>query len=694
MEIKSNHIKEAEAILINGKTFDETERIPFIKDLETRDLLAVPGSGKTTALQAKLYCLAKQMPFDDNSGILVLSHTNKAVEEIEKKLKEHCPQLFLHPNFIGTMQSFVDIFLALPFYANHTKSKVHSISEDFYLFSISNYLKYQFDTPVAYAKNNNPKLFSTARIWFNDENKKILSEGLTNKILSFNPPQKWIREGNADGYIAKIMEVIAQMKRAVLAKGALHYDDCYYLARCYLNTFCNVKKVLQARFKYIFIDEAQDLEKYQLDIIESIFNTGESNCIIQRIGDINQSIYNSGKSIKVECDWVPRNPLHLNSSLRLTKEIADVVDFFTLNKDFEHTSNESHNFKVVGEGEIETQILPHLIIFDGNTIEKLKPKFKELIRQHNLFDGMDGRNTKQGYKIIGWSGTWKEEDRNGRLRLENIFTNEYRVAYESKKSKTNLCEYLICNPKDNTLKNYSDDIIEALCAILRIAECSVKTTRNGQEINRSYTNQSLRKYLMDESRKVDGKLSEQDLLDLKSRIYIWSFSIATNNQIENTYNEIKLFVNEKLSAWCEFSIGTEVNIFLGSKYETIESTDTNIEHDSSSDIPIEICSVHSVKGQTHCATMYVETSYHNYETEKKQVINALKKEQHSLLTSKNAKRSIQAFKMMYVGFSRPTHLLCFAVLKNNLTDDYLSFFNDNASGWIVVDLAEDTPKQL
>ena len=87
MTIRDRHIKEAEAILINGKTFDKDERVPFIKNLETRDLLAVPGSGKTTALQAKLYCLAKQMPFDDSSGILVLSHTNKAVEEIEKKLK-------------------------------------------------------------------------------------------------------------------------------------------------------------------------------------------------------------------------------------------------------------------------------------------------------------------------------------------------------------------------------------------------------------------------------------------------------------------------------------------------------------------------------------------------------------------------------------------------------------------------------
>lgn len=682
MEIQNSHIKEAEAILIDGNTFDELERVPFIKNLETRDLLAVPGSGKTTALQAKLYCLAKQMPFDDRSGILVLSHTNKAVEEIEKKLKEHCPQLFQHPNFIGTVQSFVDTFLALPFYTNHTKSKVHSISEEFYLFSISNYLKFQFDTPVAYAKNNNPKLFSTARIWFNNENEKILSDGLTNKILSFNPPQKWIREGNSDRYIAKIMEVICRMKQTVMAKGALHYDDCYYLARCYINNFVSINKILQARFKYVFIDEAQDLEKYQLDIIESIFNTEESNCVIQRIGDINQSIYNSGKSIKVECDWEPRNPMPLNSSMRLTKEVADIVDCFTLKKDFSQINGEPLCFKVEGKRTIEGTIPPYLIIFNHDTTRELKPKFEELIRQHSLFDGLDGINTKKGYKVIGWSGTWKEEDSKGRLRLENIFPNEYIVASESKKSKVNLCEYLICNPQNKTLKKYSDNIIDALCATMRIAECMNKTTRNGKEHQRHYTSQTLWKYLVEESRKSEGKLSEQDLLDFKSRIYTWSFSIATNNKIENTYNEIKSFVVEVLSKWLEFSIGTEISAFLGDNYKNVVLSET--ESVVSSDIPIEICSVHSVKGQTHCATMYVETSYYNYETEKKQVINALKKEQHSLLTSKNAKHSIQAYKMMYVGFSRPTHLLCFAVFKNNISDEDITKMVE--LGWIKIDL--------
>lgn len=111
IEINPEHIKEVAKLLIGGNDFDD-KRIEFITNLDTCDLLAVPGSGKTTALLAKLYCLSKQMPFNDGSGILVLSHTNNAVDEIEKKLKKHCPHLFEYPNFVGTIQTFVNKYLA------------------------------------------------------------------------------------------------------------------------------------------------------------------------------------------------------------------------------------------------------------------------------------------------------------------------------------------------------------------------------------------------------------------------------------------------------------------------------------------------------------------------------------------------------------------------------------------------------
>lgn len=100
-------------LLFKGQEFDDERKI-FIKNLETIDLQAVPGSGKTTALLAKLLILEKHLPFDNGSGILVISHTNAAIDEIKSRIAKYCPKLFSYPNFVGTIQSFVDEFLAIP----------------------------------------------------------------------------------------------------------------------------------------------------------------------------------------------------------------------------------------------------------------------------------------------------------------------------------------------------------------------------------------------------------------------------------------------------------------------------------------------------------------------------------------------------------------------------------------------------
>ncbi len=84
IQITDDDIRWAEAILGKDIHFDE-EHINVIKCIESKDVQAFPGSGKTTALVAKLAILAKKWPASFQ-GICVLSHTNVAREEIEKRL--------------------------------------------------------------------------------------------------------------------------------------------------------------------------------------------------------------------------------------------------------------------------------------------------------------------------------------------------------------------------------------------------------------------------------------------------------------------------------------------------------------------------------------------------------------------------------------------------------------------------------
>jgi hypothetical protein len=139
----------------------------------------------------------------------------------------------------------------------------------------------------------------------------------------------------------------------------------------------------------------------------------------------------------------------------------------------------------------------------------------------------------------------------------------------------------------------------------------------------------------------------------------------------------------------------EIIEFIGTSFTEVASGSTKVETViTSEDKPnIEIETVHSVKGQTHCATMYVETSYFTYETKKPKIIGALTKQSHGfVIGQKKGKSEVdargkEAMKMMYVGFSRPTHLLCFATLKENVISDIQKFKD---AGWITLDLTTIT----
>lgn len=153
MKIEAPDIEKAEHLLLPYDCYFDIERRNFISDMSTMDLLAVPGSGKTTALIAKLYCIAQKMPLERGKGILVLSHTNTAIDEIKTKLNNYVPQLFNYPNAICTVQDFIDTFLAIPFYKSIYKHNITRIDDEVYINSLIQRLKLIKRGSVAYYRN-------------------------------------------------------------------------------------------------------------------------------------------------------------------------------------------------------------------------------------------------------------------------------------------------------------------------------------------------------------------------------------------------------------------------------------------------------------------------------------------------------------------------------------------------------------
>lgn len=118
IHINDEEIEEVEKLLLPDFCHFPDDAKKVICCWKSSDVAACPGSGKTTVLLAKLKLLAERMPLPDGAGVCVLSHTNVAVNEIKIKLNEYADRLINYPNYVGTIQSFVDKFVTMPYLRN------------------------------------------------------------------------------------------------------------------------------------------------------------------------------------------------------------------------------------------------------------------------------------------------------------------------------------------------------------------------------------------------------------------------------------------------------------------------------------------------------------------------------------------------------------------------------------------------
>lgn len=636
-EISEDDIRYAEKILLpSGKTFNP-ERVDFIGNFNTIDLQAVPGSGKTTALLAKLIILERKLPFTDGSGILVLSHTNAAVDEIKEKIHQYCPKLFAFPNFIGTIQSFTDQFLAVPMFIHWRKHKPNRIDSELFFESLHRQLSYGTRLALEKRLSNNFKEFI--------EEFTIEKNG---KLIHFNSFKEI--EIPKIGNHTNTYKELYKVKKELLKKGILNYNDPYTFANSYIKKFPQIKFILQKRFKYVFVDEMQDMDTHQYDLLEKIFyDEGKSTSILQRIGDPNQAIYSSSNKVKEEEVWQLRTPpekvLRLKGSQRLSKPIAEVVKKFALYKD--------DDFDI--EGLNDCTLKPHILLFNDNNHQKVIQYFAQLVKEYKETGSLKSKKDFKDVKVICWNTDWKEDvkSRNDstKLRLEDYYDGFSREKNKPKNDYDNLLSYLIFYEKKKTLAPIRKNILNAFLKILRLENINTVNER-------PYTKKKLIDFIRDKD------IQKYDELNLN--LYNWSIGII-KGKTKDVWDNIKNYIPTLLQLF-DKTISASAYFINDNKIGTSNQnpeiqTPTNVYKDD--ELEIEITSVHAVKGQTHCATLYLESYYHqdgkgpnskSYESQrlKDQFLDKQIKKTVGDRVKKSAK-------MAYVGFSRPTDLLCIAI---------------------------------
>lgn len=113
-----------------------------------------------------------------------------------------------------------------------------------------------------------------------------------------------------------------------------------------------------------------------------------------------------------------------------------------------------------------------------------------------------------------------------------------------------------------------------------------------------------------------------------------------------------------------------------------EQNTSNIFRDG--DIEIMVGTVHSVKGETHTATLYLETFNHDLDSTR--LLPFLKGE----YPEKECKRPrhIENLKIAHVAFSRPTHLLAFACCRSTIKGHEKGL---KVNGWEILNVATFAP---
>ena len=690
-------IKMAHDVLLKGKDpFDET-RVGIIKNDSSCYIQACPGSGKTTALLAKLIILANKLPLADGKGVCVLTHTNVAIDEIKSKVGQKADILFRYPNFFGTIQTFLHKYVAAAALHYFYGSQIQYVDNDIAMavllkkyseLAFGNKLRaYVYSHTVArehvvedaeiaewggidamlaakVIKKKGPRsskyLFQFKDYDFANVSKAVQTQiRLKNKGIIYNEGREIILKFKIDwlnswvitdnGHIGITTETgteYLRIKEEMFKEGILSFEDAYDLAFRYIREKgLDYSSFSDKRFKYLFIDEVQDCDKQQAELINSLFS--DDKVVVQRFGDYCQAIYEGdGNDGSDNTELKDGNILYIRNSNRFGEKIARPLRSLCM----------EDNHLLIGDENVHS-VKPVIITYE--TPLAVLPKYAELLKTITIpeLDNISVLNLankeksedplhRVNIKACGWVG---KKGANEQKR----YIESYYPSFEKKNAKTRMVaesfdDFLYKNPQ-GTVKDCASSIIQGVIEFLNL--CDVNNDA------KHYTRTSLLDYLTSKG--------DRDKEAFLCKVMSWAMLAATGHNAEE-----RQYLKEDIY---QYLSGTLLPLFDKNKVTVAANTffnaaadgnqgGQNLEHGNiykEDDIEIEVATVHAVKGETHAATLYLETFFNkHYESER------LKEQFKGIAYMGTDDDTLKSLRVVYVGMSRPRYLLCVAIQKD------------------------------
>jgi DNA helicase II / ATP-dependent DNA helicase PcrA len=308
------------------------------------------------------------------------------------------------------------------------------------------------------------------------------------------------------------------------------------------------------------------------------------------------------------------------------------------------------------------------------------PKFCMLIKEYKL-DEVKTDNKTPFWAVSRVMKKPKPPNEN------KINVTQYFPSYSKEQSKTNYKEYYSCLVDYLIYFDKSKKTLEAprkaiLNIIIKILDLLNITDENKKRI--------AKKEFIEHLVEKDNQLYE----NFKTKLFQWckclvsenpNFSLIQDEIIEYLKTNGKDIFGED----CEFdeSVNEDLKYFLDPNNSIVDTPNSFIISDdkytdnANTKLDIKLGTVHSIKGQTHIATLYLDVW-----SSKKQChenIVEIFEPQDLFCNSLQLKNCLSEeqkkfAKLLYVAFSRPSHLLCFAVQKsnkNNLPKSFTDLFD-------------------
>lgn len=289
-------LNQIERLLLHGAHFTREQR-EVIQARGRINVVAGPGSGKTTVLAAKVLLLMSNRQPEDK-GICCITHTNVAVNEILTRLKVGGIDEVKYPNFVGTIQSFMDTFLGRMAFAKILPGvSMKLLDEDKYL--------ERYEKKFRRAAKTYPENYSVPKP----------SKNSCELVISADGSFRFVNTNYAN------QSNINKACKWLLQDGITSYDDLKSMASWYLKKHePELRSAFGERFSYLMLDEAQDTSRIQFEIINGLTRSPDLN--VQRFGDPYQSLYTI-YGTETEDSWKPNDEV----PQFLTKEISETTRF-------------------------------------------------------------------------------------------------------------------------------------------------------------------------------------------------------------------------------------------------------------------------------------------------------------------------------------------------------------------------------